>query len=98
MEILPNELVREIDSDFLPVKLVKSRREVKMHNWLEEARMVSDLSVEDCARALYQSVNSFRSKEENPGTLTLNEIRLLMKLFNDDAKQIAWKAFLEFKP
>ena len=69
-----------------------------MHNWLEEARIVSDLSVEDCARVLYQSVNSFRSKEENPGTLTLNEIRVLMKLFNDDAKQIAWKAFLEFKP
>lgn len=69
-----------------------------MHNWLEEARMVSDLSVEDCARALYQSANSFRLKEENPGTLTLNEIRVLMKLFNDDAKRIAWKAFLEFKP
>ncbi len=69
-----------------------------MQNWLEEARIVSDLSIEDCAQALCQSSNSFRLKENNPGTLTLNEIRVLMKLFNDDAKQIAWSALLEFRP
>lgn len=69
-----------------------------MQNWLEEARIVSDLSIEDCAQALCQSGDSFRLKEKNPGTLTLNEIRVLMKLFNDDAKQIAWSALLEFRP
>lgn len=69
-----------------------------MQSWLEEARIVSGLSVEDCAHALYQSERLYRYKEQNPGMLTLNEIRVLMKLFNDDAKQLAWGALCEFCP
>lgn len=69
-----------------------------MQSWLEEARIVSGLSVEDCAHALYQSERLYRYKEQNPGMLTLNEIRVLMKLFNDDAKQLVWGALCEFRP
>ena len=50
-----------------------------MQSWLEQARILSGLTVEDCCQALFQSANEYLSKEQNPGTLTLNEIRVLME-------------------
>lgn len=52
-----------------------------MKSWLEQARIASGLSVEDCCKALYQSSDDFLTREQNPGMLTLNELRVLMKLF-----------------
>ena len=69
-----------------------------MQSWLEQARILSDLTVEDCCKALYQSSDVFLDKEENPGTLTLNELRVLMNLFSPAAKRVAWNALCEFKP
>ena len=69
-----------------------------MQSWLERARILSGLTVKECAQALFETEDAFRDKEANPGTLSLNELRVLMKLFNDDAKQLVWGALQDFRP
>ncbi len=69
-----------------------------MKSWLEQARVASGLSVEDCCKALYQSSDDFLTREQNPGMLTLNELRVLMKLFSSDGQQLAWNALCELRP
>ena len=59
-----------------------------MKNWIQEAREASGLSLEDCASALFMSPDTFKEKDANPGTLTLNELRALHIVFNDEARAI----------
>lgn len=59
-----------------------------MKNWIQEAREASGLSLEDCASALFMSPDAFKEKDANPGTLTLNELRTLHIVFNDEARAI----------
>lgn len=59
-----------------------------MKNWIQEAREASGLSLEDCASALIMSPDAFKEKDANPGTLTLNELRALHIVFNDEARAI----------
>lgn len=59
-----------------------------MKNWIQEAREASGLSLEDCASALFMSPDAFKEKDANPDTLTLNELRALHIVFNDEARAI----------
>lgn len=59
-----------------------------MKNWIQEAREASGLSLEDCASTLFMSPDAFKEKDANPGTLTLNELRALHIVFNDEARAI----------
>lgn len=59
-----------------------------MKNWIQEAREASGLSLEDCASALFMSPDAFKEKDANPGTLTLNELRALHIVFNDETRAI----------
>ncbi len=63
-----------------------------MKNWFQKAREASGLSLEECASVLLDSRNSFARKEENPGTFTLNELRALHGVFNEDARKIVHEA------
>lgn len=40
------------------------------------------------ASALFMSPDAFKEKDANPGTLTLNELRALHIVFNDEARAI----------
>lgn len=83
----------------IPVKLVfNGWKEVHMKSWLEEARKASGLSPEDCASALGCSKNTYDSRENTPGRLNLNEIRVLHRTFNRDGRKILWSALKEFSP
>lgn len=66
-----------------------------MQSWLEQARVLSGLSVEECARALYQSEASYICRENNPGLLTLDELRVLMTLFTKEANRLVLNALGE---
>ena len=66
-----------------------------MKNWVQQAREASGLSLEDCASALSLSRDAFAQKDANPGTITLNELRALHNVFNEDARKIVQKALLE---
>lgn len=68
-------------------------RGVEIRSWLEQARLRSNLTIADCARALCQSEISFLNRENNPGILTLNELRVLMNLFNEESKRLVREAF-----
>lgn len=59
-----------------------------MKSWLYNARKASDLSVEDCASALSCSRNTFISRENNPGTLSLDEVFALNAIFNEEGRAI----------
>lgn len=59
-----------------------------MKSWLYDARKASNLSPEDCASALGKSKNTYASRENNPGSLTLNEIRVLGRIFSPAGKKI----------
>ena len=63
-----------------------------MQSWLEQARILSFLTIQDCAEALYQTESAYITRESNPGTLTLNELHVLMSLFNEEANQLVWSA------
>lgn len=65
-----------------------------MKNWIQEAREASQLSLEDCASALFMSPDAFKEKDTNPGTFTLNELRALHIVFNDDARKILRDALM----
>ncbi len=69
-----------------------------MKSWLEEARKKSNLSPEDCASALRCSKNTYDSRENTPGKLNLDEIRVLHRTFNRDGRKVLWAALKEFSP
>ena len=69
-----------------------------MKSWLEEARKESGLSPEDCASALRCSRNTYISREKTPGCLSLDEIRVLRRTFNEDGRKILWSALKELSP
>lgn len=66
-----------------------------MKNWIQKAREASGLSLEECASVLFVSRDAFAVKDQNPGTLTLNELRALHNAFNEDARKIMQEALLE---
>ena len=69
-----------------------------MKSWLEDARKQSKLSPEDCASALGCSKNTYDSRENTPGKLSLDEIRVLHHEFNREGRKILWSALKEFSP
>lgn len=69
-----------------------------MQSWLEQARVLSGLSVEECAQALYQSEASYICRENNPGILTLDELRVLMTLFSREANSLVLDVLQELTP
>ena len=69
-----------------------------MESWVANARYESGLSPEDCASAMGCSRATYLSRENNPGNLTLNEIRVLNNVFNAKSKKILWGALSEFRP
>lgn len=65
-----------------------------MESWLEKARKESALSLEDCASALKCSRATVESRIKRPGTLSINELRVLNDLFRGksiDTVRIALK-------
>ena len=69
-----------------------------MKSWLEEARKKSCLSPEDCASALGCSKNTYDSRENTPGKLNLDEIRVLHRRFNAEGRKVLWNTLKEFRP
>ena len=69
-----------------------------MRSWLEDARKKSGLSPEDCASALRCSRATYCSRENAPGNLSIDEIRLLRNEFNKEGRKVLWTALCEFKP
>ena len=59
-----------------------------MKSWLYKARKASNLSVEDCASTISCSRNTFISRENNPGTLSLDEVFALYGVFNEAGREI----------
>lgn len=66
-----------------------------MKNWVQKAREASGLSLEECASVLLVSPDTFAIKDQNPGTLTLNELRALHNVFNAEARKIVKEALAE---
>ena len=69
-----------------------------MRSWLARARLVSGLTRAECARAIEKSENDFMDRENNPGMLSLNELRALRAAFNNEARLIMWEALEDLKP
>ena len=69
-----------------------------MQSWLQRARIQSGLTVSECACALCQSENSYLCRENNPGMLTLDEVRALMILFNEESRDMVWSALRDLRP
>lgn len=69
-----------------------------MKSWLEEARKESGLTPEDCASALGCSKNTYDSRENTPGRLCLDEIRMLHGRFDKKGREVMWSALAEFRP
>lgn len=69
-----------------------------MDSWLEQARKASGFEEAECARLLNQSLEAYRYTELHPGTLTINQIRALNVVFNEEARSIVWCALREFDP
>lgn len=67
-------------------------------NWAFDAREASNLSPEACAAAIGRSRPRYEDREKNPGTLTINEIRSLSTLYNDQSKRILWNYLQGFRP
>lgn len=64
-----------------------------MKNWVQQAREASGLSLDDCASALFLSRDAFAQKDANPGTITLNELRVLHNVFNETLVRSSKKHF-----
>ncbi|RXZ54809.1 hypothetical protein ET524_10205 [Senegalimassilia faecalis] len=58
-----------------------------MKSWLEQAREESGLTVSQCAVAIRQPVEVYMQIEKRPGTISLNELRALCRLFSSPAQQ-----------
>ena len=69
-----------------------------MKSWLKDARMKSMLSPEDCASAIGCSRATYLSRENTPGRLSLDEVRVLHRKFNREGRKILWKALDDFRP
>ncbi len=69
-----------------------------MESWLFRARRASGLSVDECAKHLCLSRDSYLELELTPGKLRLNEVFALQSLFNEEGNGILWDALLDLKP
>lgn len=68
-----------------------------MKSWLLKAREASNLTPEDCASAMKCSRNTYLSRENNPGTLSIIELNALHGVFNEKARLILWAALQDFR-
>lgn len=66
-------------------------------NWALDARKASNLSPEACAAAIGKSRPRYDDREKNPGTLTVNEIRSLSQLYNEQGRKILWNYLQRFR-
>lgn len=69
-----------------------------MKTWLAMAREKSELSPEDCASALGCSKNTYMSREKCPGNMSVDELRALRSVLNQDGRRILWNALRALKP
>ena len=53
-----------------------------LKSWLQKAREQSGLTVEQCAVAIHQPVEVYLQIEQRPGTINLNELYALMRVFD----------------
>ena len=53
-----------------------------LKRWLQKAREQSGLTVEQCAVAIHQPVDVYLQIEQRPGTINLNELYALMRVFD----------------
>lgn len=61
---------------------------VQIENWLIQARIASGLSMADVAKRLYMSESTYRLIEDSPGRLSINQIRALLVVFNEEGRRI----------
>ena len=54
-------------------------------NWLTRARTDARKTEAECARALHMTADEYADAERHPGTLTINEVGVLVRLFGKDA-------------
>ena len=54
-------------------------------NWLTRARAGARVSESEGARALGMTADEYAYAEHHPGTLTINEVGMLARLFGKDA-------------
>lgn len=59
-----------------------------MKNWMQKAREAAGLAPADCARALRLSVESYLTRENNPGMLTVDELVALSFVMDKKACKI----------
>lgn len=69
-----------------------------MKSWVLEAREASGLTPENCASAMGCSRNTYLSRENNPGTLSLSELNSLHSVLNEEGRLILWGALRDFQP
>lgn len=69
-----------------------------MENWVTSARKASGLSPEDCASAMGCSRTTYMSRENNPGNLTISEMRVLKSVYGEKSRKIMWTALRELHP
>lgn len=68
-----------------------------MDNWLVKARCASGLTPEECAHVLRLSRAEYAVLEEHPGTVSLNELWALRRVFNHESRLIVWEWLHEFE-
>lgn len=61
---------------------------MQIENWLIQARIASGLSMADVAKRLYMPESTYELIEDNPGCLSINQIRALLVAFNEEGKRI----------
>lgn len=54
-------------------------------NWLVKARTAAGKAEAECACALRMTADEYADAERHPGTLTINEVGMLARLFGKDA-------------
>ncbi len=59
-----------------------------MESWMRRARESSGATPEECARALYLSVEDYLLRENNPGMLTVDELVALGFIFDEASRCI----------
>lgn len=69
-----------------------------MKSWLHDARKASNMTPEDCASVLHCSRVTYLSRENAPGTLSLDEMHALYRAFGPKSRTILWGAVCEFRP
>lgn len=66
-----------------------------MLNWMQRAREASGLSQEQCAVALCMPLATYISRENAPGTFTLDEVSALSAVMNAAACSIISEALAQ---